>query len=84
MLYEELKTIKTDRLLSKISDYADCAYDRLKEDGDIEIVLQYLDDISLFAKYHVNVNLKNSEDYDDESFRLIEIWDIENGKKRGD
>lgn len=42
MLYEELKTIKTDMLL------------------------------------------KNREDYDNESFRLIEIWDIENGKKRGD
>lgn len=36
MLYEELKTIKTDMLLSKISEYAGCAFCSLKEDGDIE------------------------------------------------
>lgn len=84
MLYEELKTIKTDMLLSKISEYAGCAFCSLKEDGDIETALSLLDDISFFAKYHLNVSLQSPEDYDDESFRLIEIWDIENGKKRGD
>lgn len=84
MLYEELKNIKTDMLLSKISEYADSAFYRLKEDEDIETALSLLDDISFFAKYHLNVSLQSPEDYDDESFRLIEIWDIENGEKRGD
>lgn len=84
MLYEELKNIKTDMLLYKIADYAHSAFCSLQEDGDIKTALSLLDDIRFFSKYHECVNLKNSEDYDDESFRLIEIWDIENGEKRGD
>lgn len=75
MLYDELKNIKTEMLLSKISSYADSANGLIK-DNRIDEAIEVLNNISFFAKYHECVNLRNPEDYDDESLRLIKKRDI--------
>lgn len=78
MMYDELKTISTERLLQRISEYSDNAIDDILN-GDFKTAKSLLEDISFFSEYHMEVNLKTPDEYDEKSLELIDCWDRVHG-----
>lgn len=79
MMYDEMKTISTERLLQRISEYSSNILSYI-ENGEYENAKSLLKDIRFFSEYHKEVNLKTPDEYDEKSFELIDLWDNQSYK----